>query len=292
MRLWKAKAERGSAWLIGVMAWLARTVGRPCCRALILPIALYFFATDGVGRRASAEFLSAALGRPARWRDVLAHMHAFGATLLDRVYMASGDFERFQVTIEGAALVGEALKSGRGCLLLGSHLGSFDLMKLANQALHREPITVLMHLDPRARLRRIAGIDDGQPDVIALGRPDSFLRAFDVLERGGVVATLADRVDGVGASLEALFFGRPAAFPLGPHVLAARAGAATLMCFGLYEGGAKYRIEFVEIGPAADARARGAALQPVVDRYAARLEQTARRYPHNWFNFYPYWTPR
>jgi predicted LPLAT superfamily acyltransferase len=62
-----------------------------------------------------------------------------------------------------------------------------------------------------------------------------------------------------------------------------------LMCFGLYEGGNRYRIEFVEFGPTAPGASRGAALQPVVDRYAALLEQYARRYPLNWFNFYPYW---
>ena len=61
------------------------------------------------------------------------------------------------------------------------------------------------------------------------------------------------------------------------------------MGFGLYEGGARYRIEFVEFGPPAPAGSRGAALQPVIDRYAAILEQYARRYPKNWFNFFPYW---
>jgi predicted LPLAT superfamily acyltransferase len=61
------------------------------------------------------------------------------------------------------------------------------------------------------------------------------------------------------------------------------------MCFGLYEGGASYRIEFIDFGPPADKDSRGAALQTVVDRYAALLEQYARRYPNNWFNFYPYW---
>ncbi len=161
-------------------------------------------------------------------------------------------------------------------------------MMLANQALSDQPITVLMHFDPRSRLRRIAGIDDNKLQIIQLGRPDSFLRAFDVLERGGIVAALADRVDGA-AHLESDFFGRPASFPVGPHVLAARSGAPVLMCFGLYEGGTNYRIEFVDFGPAAPQQSRGAQLQPAVDHYASLLERYARRFPLNWFNFYPYW---
>jgi predicted LPLAT superfamily acyltransferase len=289
MKVWKAKAERGSAWLIRLITWLARSVGRPFCRGLLYPITFYFVLTDRVARSGSAQFLRAVHGRAVGWTEVFAHIHAFAATLLDRVYMASGEFERFQVTIEGASLVTEALKGGKGCLLLGSHLGSFDLMMLANQALANQPISILMHFDPRARLRRIAGIADDQSTVIPLGRPDSFLRAYEALESGRLVATLADRVDGSPSTLNASFFGRPTAFPLGPHVLGARAGCPVLMCFGLYEGGSRYRIEFVDFGPAGDKRSRGPALQPVVDRYAAMLETYARRYPTNWFNFYPYW---
>ena len=286
--IWQAKAERGSAALIRLIVRLARLAGRRLCRLLLYPIVLYFLITDATARRASREFLSAAHAKPARWSDVFAHLLWFATTLLDRVYMASGEFERFHVTIEGDALVRAALHAGRGCVLLGSHLGSFDLLMLANQALANRPISVLMERDPRSRLRAIAGIDDSKLRVIALGRPDSFMRAYEVLEGGGIVAALADRTGGA-AQLQSAFFGRPAAFPIGPHVLAARAGAAVLMCFGLYEGGANYRIEFIDFGAAAARASRGAALQPVVDRYASLLEQHARRTPKNWFNFYPYW---
>jgi predicted LPLAT superfamily acyltransferase len=289
MRAWTGKAERGSAWLIRLIAWLARIAGRPACRLLLYPIVLYFVVTDLPARRGSVEFLTAALGRRARLTDVFAHIYSFAATLLDRVYMAAGEFDRFHVTIEGLPLVDRAAKAGRGCILLGSHLGSFDLLMLANRAMDGRPVTIMMRVDPRARVRRIAGIDEDGLTLIPLGRPDSYLRAHEALTQGGIVGALADRVDGSGASLPVCFFGRPVPMPVAPHVLAARSGAAVLMCFGLYEGGNRYRIEFVEIGEAAPRASKGAALQPVVDRYAAMLEDYARRYPLNWFNFYPYW---
>ncbi len=285
---WKAKAERGSAWLIHLIAWLAHAAGRPCCRALLYPIVLYFVATDATARRASREFLAAANGRTASWRDVFAHIHCFAATLLDRVYMAGGQFDRFDVAVEGDALVAEALASGKGCVLLGSHLGSFDLMSLTNKVLHDRPVTILMHFDDRSRVRRIAGVDDDKLSIIPLGRFDSYLRAYDVLVKGGIVVALADRTENA-SSLRSTFFGRPAYFPIGPHALAARAGARLLMGFGLYEGGTRHRVEIVDFGPAAPAGSRGAALQTVVDRYASLLEQYARRHPTNWFNFFPFW---
>ena len=285
---WKAKAERGSAGLIHAIAWAARIAGRPLCRALLCPITLYFVVTDATARRASREFLSRALGRPAALADVFAHIYSFATTLLDRVYMASGDFRRFSITVTGDELVRDALASGKGCVLLGSHLGSFDLMTLKNKVLHDRPVTLLMHFDERSRVRRIAGIDDSKLSVIPLGRFDSYLRAYEVLARGGVVAVLADRSE-QAAALQSEFLGRPAWFPLGPHALAARADAVVLVGFGLYEGGARYRVEIVEYGAPAPAGSRGSALQPAVDRYVALLEQYARRYPLNWFNFFPYW---
>jgi predicted LPLAT superfamily acyltransferase len=286
--VWSAKAERGSTFLIGLIVWLARTCGRSLCRGLLFPITLYFVLTDGVARRASADFLQAVNGRRARWPDVFRHIYTFATTLLDRVYMAAGDFGRFEVEIVGLRNVDQLLAQGKGCVLLGSHLGSFDLMMLAHRSMDGRPISILMRQDPRARLRRIAGIAEG-PSVIPTGRPDSYLKANAALERGEIVALLADRVDGAATALTTDFFGRPASFPVAPHVLAARSGAPVVMCFGLHEGRNRYRIEFVAFGAEVPRHARGAALQPMVDRYAELLEAFARRYPLNWFNFYPFW---
>ena len=62
-----------------------------------------------------------------------------------------------------------------------------------------------------------------------------------------------------------------------------------IMCFGLYEGGNRYRVEFVDFGPPPPVTGRGEQLLPAVERYAQILERYARSYPMNWFNFFPYW---
>jgi predicted LPLAT superfamily acyltransferase len=288
---WSGKAERGSTALIELIAWLARVAGRPFCRALLYPIVFYFVVTDGVARRASAEFLSAVHGRRATLREVFRHIHSFAATLLDRVYLASGKLDNFELEVVGLAVVERAIAAGRGCVMLGSHLGSFDLLMLAHRSMQGRPITVMMQLDPRARLRRIAGFDEGALNVIRVGEPDSYIRAHEAVTRGDIVGILADRVDAGAPCLPARFLGRETVMPIAPHVLAARSQAAVIMCFGLYEGGNRYRLEFVDFGPAAARTSRGDALRPVVQRYADVLEQYARAYPQNWFNFYDYWSP-
>ena len=289
MRQWTDKGERGSAWLIHVVVWLARRAGRTVCRALLYPIVLYFLVTDSVTRKSSAEFLQAVHNRKARWRDVFAHIYSFAATLLDRVFMAAGDFDKFDVAIDRLELVDSALQAGNGCVLLGSHLGIFDLLLLAGRAMSQRQINVMMRVDPRSRVRRIVGIDDSTFNLIQLGRPDSYLQAHDALKRGDVVAILADRTVGA-ANLPVRFLDRNTTMPIAPHILAARSKAPVLMFFGLYDKHNRYRIKFVECGATAAPHSRGSELQPMVDAYAAVLEQYARRYPLNWFNLYPYWT--
>lgn len=289
MTIWTTKAERGSEWLIHLIVWLARICGRGVCRGLLFPITLYFVLTDRTARHASLEFHERVRGQPVGWVCVFQHIYTFATTLLDRVYLAAGEFQRLDIDIVGLEYVDQALANGRGCIVLGSHLGSFDLLACAQRQVDKRPISIMMRVDPRARLRRIAGIGDAQPEVIQTGRPDSYLRALRALERGEIVAMLADRNDGSGQALRSTFLGRKASFPVAPHVLAARSGAAAVLCFGVHICRNKYRIEFVDFGQNGALDARGKAFQGVVDRYASFIEAYARRYPLNWFNFYPFW---
>lgn len=285
---WTEKAERGSECLIRLIVWLARSMGRSFCRILLYPIVLYFMLADRTARRASFEFIQSVKGRRARMTEVFNHLYHFAATLLDRVYMASNDFKRFEVTIENRYLLDQGLSFGRGCVLLGSHLGSFDLMVLATRFTNPLPLSIMMRVDPRARVRRIAGIDDSQLRIIPLGEVGSFLRAYDLLKQGEVVAILADRVEGHSV-LPVHFFGQTIMLPTAPYVLAARSGAKLLACFGIYEGANRYRIKFIETGICLESHSRGSELQAAVSRYALILEEQAKLYPLNWFNFYPYW---
>src|SRR3546814_1376872 len=62
--------------------------------------------------------------------DVARHIHTFAATILDRVFLLGGEIERFDVTVHGVAQVHAQLDRGRGVLLFGSHLGSFEVLRV------------------------------------------------------------------------------------------------------------------------------------------------------------------
>jgi hypothetical protein len=104
MSSWKARRS-GQRRLIHLIAWLARTSAGPCAARLLVPIVLYFVVTDGTARRASREFLRS----PKDVRRAGAEVFATSTASPRRCSIASGwprgDFDRFDVTVDGDPLV-------------------------------------------------------------------------------------------------------------------------------------------------------------------------------------------
>ena len=125
---WRDQAERGSRSLKRLIIWLALHCGRPLCRVLLVPICSYFLLTAPLARRSSLAFLSRALDRHATWRDTFMHLFVFATTLLDRVYLINGRQRELTVEVSNEDVFWQAMTQGRGCLLLGAHLGSFDML--------------------------------------------------------------------------------------------------------------------------------------------------------------------
>jgi predicted LPLAT superfamily acyltransferase len=276
---WRHRPERGTPGMKRLIIWLALHAGRPLCRVLLVPISAYFLATSPRARKASREFLTRALGRPATWRDTFRHLFVFGTTLLDRVFLLRGRHRDLVVEVSNATVFEEAIAAGRGCLLLGSHLGSFEMLGVVGSVERRLVINMVMNLQDGTDLRELlAGSGQGLPyNVIALGHPESMLRVRECLERGEVVGILADRVYGGEATQEVPFLGASARFSLSPFRLARITGAPAVTAFALFRGGRRYEIVFESLHA------------PELADYAAILERQARRSPFNWFNFYEFW---
>src|SRR6201982_1662852 len=140
---WVALPEGGTPALLWLIAWIAMHVGRWAARLLLYPITLYFVSSAHAARRVSYAYLKRVRGRPPYWWHVFRHFHCFAATILDRVYLLRGEFEHFDVTIHHKEVLLRQLGSGKGCILLGSHLGSFEVLRSLGVT-HDLPLKVLM----------------------------------------------------------------------------------------------------------------------------------------------------
>lgn len=291
--VWLEQRERGNLFAMKSAVRLLLGVGHTAGRALIYPICAYFFASSRQARAASRAYLGRVLGRPARLTDVLRHYLTFAKTLQDRVYFLAGRSAEFSIEQHGLAALDHALAQGRGCLLLGAHLGSFEVLRAIGILQRKLPINVLLYPDNASNADAVAGdlCPELKERIIPLGRPDTLLRVHECLERGEIVGILGDRVLKSDKTVRCEFLGTPATFPQGPLLLASILKAPVVLFFGLYEGGRRYSIHFEAFTDEVTIarRDRSAQLQPWIARYAARLEHYCRRAPYNWFNFYDFW---
>lgn len=290
---WLRQRERGTRIAWQFMMWMAGSVGRPATRALLHPICAYYLIFSRQARRAIRPYLIRALGRPIGWRDLYRQYHCFASTLLDRVYLLVGQGSRLDIEMRGLDVLKERLARGHGCLLLGSHLGSFEIVRAIGLTQGDVEIKVLMHEQHTPMIRDL--FRDLNPEVadavIPTGSPNTMLRVKECLDRGGVVGILADRLVKQDQATPCKFFGELARFPAGTMWLASILKVPVMLFFGLYRGGNHYEVHFELFAEeiAIDRRHRDQEIQLWTQRYADRLEHYCRLAADNWFNFYDFW---
>ena len=290
---WTALPERGTLTSLRLIAWIAMHIGRWAARVLLYPISVYFVITARAARRTSYEYLKRMRGYAAHWWHVFRHFHCFAATILDRLYLLRGEFDRFDVKLHGKEILHRQMESGKGCILLGSHLGSFEVLRSLGVMQRNFPLKVLM--DPTHNENITRFLDALNPviarTVVAPDRADTLLTIKESLDAGFFVGTLGDRVSSGDKTTKCQFLGQRAAFPVGPIVLAAMARCPVILFFGLYRGGNRYEIYFEHFADeiTLDRDHRAEEIRLWMQRYAERLEHYTRIAPYNWFNFYPFW---
>jgi predicted LPLAT superfamily acyltransferase len=289
---WTARPERSNALTLRAITWVALTLGRPLARLLLYPICLYFLVFASAARSASRDYLGRVLGRKAALAERFRHFHAFAAVTLDRLYLLKGELDRFDISVQGAETVEEMLATGEGCVLLGAHIGSFEVVRTAGRARGFKVNMVMYEENARKTgeiFERVA--PELKAEIIGLGKVDSILKVEAALARGEIVGLLADRTIKGGGTVACPFFGHDAQFPAGPVRIAAMLKRPIALMFGLYRGGNRYEVHFERLAGVEELSgpAREPMIESLLQRYAGRLEHYCRLAPYNWLNFYDYW---
>jgi predicted LPLAT superfamily acyltransferase len=302
---WLDVAERGSAAGLGFLVVLSTLGGRAPTRAFLRLVVPYYLAAHAPARRASRAYLARVhAGARATLPMVHDHILRFAQCTLDRLFFVQGKVGLFEVHSHGEEHLTALLDRGRGALLLGAHLGSFEAMQRMADA-RRIPINVvgffrnarllaavLERLNPEANARLIE-VERGREGE----NVDFVLKIRERIERGELVALLADRTWPGDPGARVDFLGGTARFPTGPYRLAAALGCPVLLAFGLHTPPNRYDLycepfaDRIVLPSRARRRApeRDAALAGLAQRFAGRLERYCRLAPDNWFNFYDFW---
>ena len=308
-RGWLDVAEVGSVWGIRFVVLLCSAFGRRSARAFLRVIVFYYVLMNAGARRASRAYFQHVHARSivvpfagAAYQDsgratfgmVFRHFCTFAEVALDRLLIASGKRTPFEVSSTGRAHLTTLAQQKRGAILLGAHLGSFEAMRLgaSSQSL---PINMVVNFSNAQRLQAVLEQLDPSSTtrfISVAGEPLQFvLQIRECIERGEMVAILADRFGADARTSEADFLGGRARFAAGPFILAAALRCPVYLTFGLYGGKNRYDLHCEHFADVIELprKQREQALAATVQRYADRLASYVTRAPYNWFNFFDFW---
>ncbi|HEX6812659.1 MAG TPA: lipid A biosynthesis acyltransferase [Planctomycetota bacterium] len=291
---WLNKRERGTVLGIRVLFWFATVLGRPIAKPLVAMVALWYRLFDRRAVRSSRDWLTRVHGRRPGFWAIFRHLHTFAQVTLDRVFLVTGRTKSLSFTRTGDELLVQQAATGRGAVLLGAHLGSYEAMRAGG---HEDTVTIrilgyfqnakminslLAELNPQ-RAAQVIHVGEDHVGVMATVQ--------ECLDHGQFVATLGDRTGLNQRNVEATFFGDPAWFAGGPFLLASILRCPVYLVFGLYRAPNRYDLHCERFADRIELprKDRDGALKVWVQRYAARLEHHARQAPDNWFNFFDFW---
>ena len=292
---WIERPEAGSAFGYRLIRMFAFLCGRTAARVLLYPITLYFVIRRGPERRASRAYLERVLGRAPSWLEVCRHVFWFASVTLDRVFLLSERFRRFDIRVYGLDELRSRWAQKRGVLILGSHFGSFDALRALSEFRQDVKVRVVIDLEQNPVLSQVLNtLNPKLAASIINARQEGTTTALaikEALDETALVTLLADRARPGNSIVTAEFLGTPAPFPTAPWQLAAALKVPVMLCFGIYRGGNRYDLHFEPFADTLtlDRATRRADLSATVQRFADRLAHYVRSAPYNWFNFYDFW---
>ncbi|MDF1790477.1 MAG: glycosyltransferase [Thalassobaculaceae bacterium] len=302
---WASLQERGGYWVLSFMLMTYRVFGRAVFSAILRVVISYYFVFNARARRASLDYLrrvravdAAALG-PAEGsllRPSFSHFVSFGEAILDKLRAWNDEIAEDDLVFDNLEAVDAILASGRGALMITSHLGNAEVCRALGTRLKGHRINVLVHTRHAEAFNRLlsndaraAGLNLIQTTEVG---PETAILLRQKVDAGELVVIVGDRVPVSDAPriLRVPFLGAPAPFPQGPYILASLLKCPVLLLFCVRQG-RRFRISFEPFADRVrlDRTRREEAMREMALRFAERLEAHCLRSPLQWFNFFDFW---
>ena len=303
---WTRLSERGSIWGMRFTVGCYRVLGRRVALVVVHLVVAYFYLTDRAGRRASLAYQRrvfataegrAALGRPPGLLSGFLHYRAFALSIADRIELWLGRRADFEFDVQGSEICDRLAAEGRGYIVLGAHLGSFDALRLLAERQQR-CVNVLMFTDHAQRINRVFRelSPEAEARVIPVvpGSVQSIFEIRERLARGELIAVLGDRIEvgDRGRASSVPLLGDRVSLPQSPYLMASLLSCPVVFMTALRTGDRRYSViaEMLSDGTPVPRAERGKKVEELVHAYASCLERCCVQSPYQWFNFFDYWS--
>jgi predicted LPLAT superfamily acyltransferase len=245
--------------------------------------------------KTSIKILRKNLGIKSGISDYFKHFYSFGMALIDRFYFLFSKRDYFKYTSINEELIFSEVQKGRGVILLGAHVGNWEIAgNLLQDRIHAKVNFLMYDAESEKVKRAVAQITKNRNvGIIYINRdaPDTMVEVVNALRRGEIVCMHGDRMLGAMRSERVSFLGKDASFPVGAFAIASISGASVIPFFAIKNGFDHYT--FSASGPICigegDRASRMQRIRHALEMYVKTLEEIVIKYPYQWYNFYDFW---
>jgi predicted LPLAT superfamily acyltransferase len=286
--------SKGSAAGTQVFVWLISRFGVAPAYFLLLFVSLFYAFADRKSARAIRS-LRTRLGLPTFPWHVFRHCFSFGMSIIDRYAFLTGRQSFFSFESHGESCISQAAGRGKGIILLGAHVGNWEIAgNLLSERLDSTVYYLMMDAERQEMRSVFKKALDARKIVVLPADADGLDLTFalrDALGKNGIVCMHGDRAVSGRKTENHNFLGRDVGFPVGPFAIGAATEApvipimVTKTSLRRYVFRAYAPILFDGVTP----QNRDRYLYTAMERYVGILEQVVKEKPHEWFNFYDFW---
>lgn len=286
---WDGKS-RGAPLGYQIFFWLLKKGGLPAAYRLLPFVTAWYRWFVPAATRPLQDFYTR-LGYSAAERKKLIRKNLviFGQTLLDKFALLSNMPVQLSVEHEGVEHLEQLITDGKGGILVSAHLGNWEaaghLLKRLNAT-----INILMYDGESQQMKQLLDRYNSQRsfNIITIQQDLSHIYELSAaLRRNELICLHADRFRAGNRTFETSFLGDSAHFPAGPFLLASKLRAPVSFVMALKEGRDHYHF-FATPARSYEGRGDSGARQMLAD-YVDMLEEKAKAYPEQWFNYYNFW---
>lgn len=298
MSQWDGRS-RGSPLGYKIFGYTLKFFGLRPAYFLLWLVVYHYVLMARSARRVSYQYLRYRIGQKPReaFRNVFWHFYRFGEALIDRVAVVSGCRNRFRFEFDGEDHLVRMSSEGKGGLIIGAHFGNWNLSAHFLSRI-QGPMGVLLYDDEWEKIKKTLTqlennrLGEGRVVFIPIREDLSHIvRIREFLDQGGLLAIHGDRFRPGSRTFTVNFLGAEAPVPAGPFILAATLDVPVTFSIAVKEATFRYHLY------ATPPRNYSALSYSVKEKaqlcmrdFFAWLEPHVRRYPLQWYNFYPFWS--
>ena len=291
MSLWQGKSK-GTPLGYRIFVWVLKNFGVLPAYFLLRFVVLYYFLFSFKASRQIYNVYHHRLGygRLNAIGKLYTNYYLLGQSIIDKVVVMSGIKNSFSFVFDGEENLRKITALQRGGILLSAHIGNWDVAGHLFRRLET-PINIVLYDGEHEQIKEYLESVTGKRNVnlIIIKNDLSHIYAIsEALPSTELVCMHADRFIEGNKTLSADFLGEKARFPMGPFLLAAKFKVPVSFVFAVKESKLHYHFFASEIKEYTSLH-KDAAMQEMLNDYAAEMEKKLKQYPEQWFNYYNFW---